>query len=83
METILIWLGSGFAFAVGVVFGAFLMRSVLKNRSDSTDRQTELMQASADLLKERNDIGRETAATMNKIFYCLDEMLAYVRKDAK
>ena len=91
METILIWLGSGFAFAVGLASGAFLMRVVLRDRSKEAanqelferraDRQTELMQVNADLLKERNDIGREMAATVNKIFYCLDEMLAYVKKD--
>ena len=93
METILIWLGSGFAFAVGLAFGAFLMRVVLRDRGKESanqelfekraDRQTELMQVNANLLSERNDIGREMIATMDGIFNRLDDILSRMKKDGK
>lgn len=52
--TILIWLGSGFAFAVGVALGVFVMR-----QRDSTEM--------ADLMRERNELDRQKIEAMNRI----------------
>jgi len=49
--TILIWLGSGFAFAAGVFFGAFLMSMVMKKR-DPSDYEKQSLAA----MLRRNEI---------------------------
>ena len=60
METVLIWFGSGFAFAAGVVVGAFLFRTAGKE-------QTEVERKVNDLLQERNRIGHEQVLAMSEI----------------
>ena len=60
METVLIWFGSGFAFSVGVVVGAFLFCRVSK-------RQTEVERKVNDLLEARNRIGQEQVLAMSEI----------------
>ncbi len=59
METILVWLGSGFAFAVGIGVGAWLVRT-MKVPDKWADR-------SADLLEARNAIGLREAEALEKI----------------
>lgn len=60
METVLIWLGSGFAFSFGVYFGAWSCR-----RRDS---ELAKQQSNAnDLLLERNVIGLRQAEALEQI----------------
>ena len=61
--TILIWLGSGFAFAVGVCLGAFLMRLVWRDRGKA---ERNLDDAN-DLLRKRNEIGERQAEALEVI----------------
>lgn len=58
METILIWLGSGFAFAIGVCVGAWCSRRINGNEAE---RKVN------DLLKERNEIGWEQVKSLDRI----------------
>ena len=62
MTTILIWLGSGFAFAVGVVFGAWLMR-----RANGSADAAEVNRKANEALQERNAIGREQVEALKQI----------------
>ena len=68
MLTILIWLGSGFAFAVGVISGVALNTSRMKKVEEDNKRFTLL---SIDALRQRNSIGDRQAATMDGIENCL------------
>jgi uncharacterized membrane-anchored protein YhcB (DUF1043 family) len=61
--TILIWLGSGFAFAVGVCLGAFLMRLVWRDRGKA---ERNLADAN-DLLRKRNEIGERQAEALETL----------------
>lgn len=82
MATILIWLGSGFAFAVGVVFGAWLMR-----RANGSADAVEVNRKANEALQERNQIGREQVAALERIASALeprgtDPSLAWPTRDA-
>jgi hypothetical protein len=59
MLTVLIWLGSGFAFSVGIILGALLFR--LK------PKMTQAEVESLKLLKERNAIGLEQIHQLARI----------------
>ena len=69
--TILIWLGSGFAFAVGVCLGAFLMLLVWrdKHKNDSIVNEVNA------LLRTRNEIGERQADLLERIAESLDNKL--------
>ena len=69
MTTILIWLGSGFAFSAGVCFGAWLMRATWKRPKDVLDVERKATEA----LLERNEIGREQVAALERIAATLEE----------
>ncbi len=69
--TILIWLGSGFALAVGVFIGATLMCWVANARSKTDETAAE----SVTLLRERNEIGTRQAELLVRIACCLEERL--------
>jgi hypothetical protein len=61
--TILIWLGSGFAFSIGFLIGVIIAGSMLKKEKpvdEMSDRFTHL-------LNERNRIGREQADALKRI----------------
>lgn len=60
---LLIWLGSGFAFAVGVTLGVFLTVQVTK-RGDRGERTAE---AANLLLRERNVIGERQVQALCRI----------------
>jgi hypothetical protein len=67
MITILIWLGSGFAFAIGFFLGAFAMRWL--NREDSL-RHAEskrYYKLTGDLLAERNHILHRTNELLGEL----------------
>lgn len=67
METILTmlsWLGSGFAFAVGLLSGVMLCGFVMRGRGQSPN-MTEA--ATLALLRERNDIGKRQADALETI----------------
>ena len=61
--TILIWLGSGFAFAVGVCLGAFLMARTWRDRVKADKITADVN----DLLRERNYIGKLQANALERI----------------
>ena len=60
MIDILIWLGSGFAFALGICVGAWAMRATFPKDSRNLDNAN-------DLLRERNEIGRRQVAALERI----------------
>lgn len=62
---ILIWLGSGFAFSVGICLGAGAMRFLSRH-----PRENEAIRVNSDSLKqlsERNEIGREQVKYLGMI----------------
>jgi uncharacterized protein YneF (UPF0154 family) len=61
--TILIWLGSGFAFAVGVCLGIWLTARSMRD----THKQDLLNARSIELLEERNKIGKRQAEAMERL----------------
>lgn len=66
MEAILIWLGSGFAFGVGVVCGI----AIFKIASGNSARDEEFAKNQAktlELLEQRNEIGRRQIDAMEEI----------------
>lgn len=65
MTTILIWLGSGFAFSVGVFCGVISVSWGVKN-------QKAAVGPSEKLLEERNEIGRTQAAYLLRIAECME-----------
>lgn len=67
--TILVWLGSGFAFSVGVLVGAWLCR--LSFSRSTSDRQVQDDSLAA--LRERNEIGREQCDALHRIADSLRE----------
>ena len=66
MTTIFVWLGSGFAFSVGVCVGAYAMRSLVDDRPWKSAIQ-ELQERANELLEERNVIGERLAEYMRQI----------------
>lgn len=61
--TILIWLGSGFAFSIGFLIGVVIAGSVLK-KEKRADLDSELLRG---LLERRNRIGQEQADALKRI----------------
>ena len=70
---ILTWLGSGFAFAIGVCIGVWIMRGLTKDRSASEVHETNAKSIAA--LTERNAIGREHSHQFERIADALTDML--------
>lgn len=70
MTTILIWLGSGFAFAVGVCVGVWLMTV----RDRSLKRAGDSAQEATDLLRERNEIGKRQLAALETLAECATQV---------
>lgn len=64
MLTVLIWLGSGFAFAVGFVTGILLCVPSAKRERAKTD---EIQRKSLEALLDRNQIGREQLEVWKRI----------------
>lgn len=60
--TLLIWLGSGFTFALGILVGA----KVFKGSSKTFDK---FQQASLAALQRRNEIGERQAEALERIVY--------------
>jgi len=61
---VLTWLGSGFAFAIGITCGAWMMRAVSKDEhAESKSR----MDRSIDLIEERNKIAQQQLDCLNEI----------------
>jgi len=61
---VLTWLGSGFAFAIGIACGAWMMRAVSKEEhADSKSR----MDRSIDLIAERNEIAQHQLDCLKEI----------------
>ena len=69
--TFLLWLGSGFAFAVGVCCGVFAIKWAskhpLNDSVDDTNRQ------SLNALKERNEISREQVEALERIASAIEK----------
>lgn len=65
MLTILIWLGSGFAFAVGIAVGVWMCRG------DGAKQAAHAM-ATNSLLQERNKIGERQAAALERLAFGAD-----------
>lgn len=63
MEMILVWLGSGFALAVGFTTGMIVMAIACRNESATA----KMNAASLALLKERNDIGKRQADALESL----------------
>lgn len=61
--TILVWLGSGFAFAVGVIVGMCIMGRAMSNEKKNNAITDEVNA----LLRERNAIGERQAAALEQI----------------
>lgn len=70
MVTILIWLGSGFAFSVGVVVGARIMLMPGKAAQAAMDANEKSIAA----LLERNKIGSEQLSALERIASSLEEI---------
>lgn len=69
MLTILIWLGSGFAFAAGFCAGLWFFTLTVRRQTDNTAKQD----VANDLLRERNDIGRRHAVALERMAKTLEE----------
>lgn len=65
LTTILIWLGSGFAFAAGFGFGVWFL---VRNQDKGLAKQT------LEVLKERNVIGFQQAEQLKRIADIAEEM---------
>ena len=63
MGTIFIWLGSGFAFSVGLLAGLCIIPFVMQRKS----KADETNEKSLELLKERNEIDRQLLAAVEEI----------------
>ncbi len=63
MTTVLIWLGSGFAFSVGVIVGVKVF--VMPSKSDKL--RDEYNRESVELMRERNEIDREVVESLDLI----------------
>lgn len=66
---ILTWLGSGFALAVGIGLGVWMMRRVGPNRAE-----IERTEKSIELLAERNEIGRQQVGQLMQIELALKSL---------
>jgi hypothetical protein len=62
MTTILIWLGSGFAFSVGLITGFIIMGLSYRKRPDLDDSRK-----ATEALLERNEIGRQQVKALEAI----------------
>lgn len=69
MTTVMIWLGSGFAFSVGVLFGAWIIRSSWKPSPEMRESNDKATAA----LRERNEIGRLQVAILERIAATMEE----------
>jgi len=74
MTTILIWLGSGFAFTVGVMCGAYMARGM---RQDNRDYLKESLLMTSD----RNDIDRECRDAQCRMAGALEEIAMWVQSE--
>lgn len=63
ITTILIWLGSGFAFSVGVIVGVKVF--VVPSKADK--EREEFNRQSVELMRERNEIDREVVESLDLI----------------
>lgn len=61
--TIMVWLGSGFAFSVGFLIGVIIAGSMLKKEK----RADQISERVNHLLEQRNQIGREQADALKRI----------------
>lgn len=61
METILIWLGSGFAFASGFAVGVWILR---KSYGENVSERENIINK---LLEKRNEIGNLQLSTLERI----------------
>ena len=64
--TILIWLGSGFAFAGGIFLAVILMALIGPNK-DNRKKQDDVNAETIRLLKERNEIDARSHAVLSDI----------------
>jgi len=69
MESLLIWLGSGFAFAVGVFAGVLLMHAPT---SSQAKRNAEIAEESINELRRRNVIGGQQVDYLERIAEALE-----------
>lgn len=67
MLTVIIWLGSGFAFVVGVFVGAVMLRWMRRSDDDATARVLEHYSRSESLMIERNDIERACVDAIQRL----------------
>lgn len=67
MTTIVVWLGSGFAFAVGIACGVWVCSVGIKRANTQSDDATQL-------LRERNEIGRMQVSELTRIADLVEEM---------
>jgi len=74
MTTILIWLGSGFAFTVGIMCGAYMARNLSREAKD-VNQQTLM------LMSDRNDIDRECRDAQCRMSDALEEIALWVRSE--
>lgn len=73
MTTILIWLGSGFAFGVGCIVGAWLMM-VKNTRTESAyEKMFAQQEVAGELLSVRNEIGLRELRALERIADSLAE----------
>ena len=74
MTTILIWLGSGIAFTVGVMCGVYMARNLGRETKDMN--QQTLM-----FMSDRNDIDRECRDAQCRMADALEEIALWVRSE--
>ena len=72
MATIFIWLGSGFAFAVGVCCGAWLMRIAW----NSSKEEKPAVDAGINALVERNRITWDQVEALQRIADAIEKALS-------
>lgn len=70
MTTVLIWLGSGFAFGAGTIVGVRLFAVSSKAAMDRAQTERE----SLEVMRERNAIDREKLDRLTRIADSLDEL---------
>ena len=70
MTTILIWLGSGFAFAAGFMVGIWLMTWKKGNQ----DAQNDLTADSLVELRRRNEIGLRQAEALERVAIAVESI---------
>jgi hypothetical protein len=66
MTTILIWLGSGFAFSLGVMCGIAMFKIAGGNASRD-EAYANAQARTLELLEERNEIGRRQVEALDEI----------------